>query len=832
MKIFTTLFIYLFALTVVFGQSKIIAPNDFFIEPMGEHFYPHHLIVDYFQMAAKESPNVQLIEYGRTNEKRPLLLAFVSSEENIKNLEAIRLNNLKRAGLYNGEVEDVGDKAIVWLSYGVHGNEASSPSVAVNTLYKLLGTNSEAAKKWLDNTVIIMDPSVNPDGYSRYADWIRGVSHSPLNAHPVSREHQEPWPGGRVNHYLYDLNRDWAWCTQVESQQRLVPYRQWLPHVHVDFHEQGHESPYYFAPAAKPMHEYISTWQKEFQTEIGKNNAKYFDQEGWLYFTKERFDLLYPSYGDTYPTFNGSIGMTYEQAGHGRAGKGIELENGDTLKLMDRIAHHTATGLSTIEMSSVNAQRLIKNFTDFFKDSKSKPKGAYTSFIISGENGVDKLKSLADFLTAHGIEYGRSTGGRSIKAYNYATGKEESAKITDQDLVISAYQPMSILTQVLFEPEPMLEDSITYDITAWALPYARGLKAYASKERINPNASYDFATPTPQVIDERPYSYIFKWNSLQDATFLGALNKKDVKVRYARKAFTTESDSYATGTLVITRADNKHLKDEFDSLIKSIAHQHNRVIHTTKTGFMRSGSDFGSSNVNLMEQPKVLAVYGEGVRTNSYGQVWHYFESTLQYPFTAITKKQLSSIDLSEFNTLVLTDGRYSISEKVINWVKGGGKLIALGSANASLTDIAFKLKKKAKAKDTSKTGIAAKIKAYGDQERKYISTSIPGAIFKLTLDKTHPLVYGVSDTYFALKASSTAYEISEDLWNVGYIDATPQSVGFVGTQAMKQVKESLGLATQDLGSGQVIYFIDNPLYRSFWEGGLFLMSNALFMVE
>ncbi len=834
MRVLYTLVCCLVISSVLFGQNaKIVAPDDFFMEPMGAHFYPHHRIVDYFEATAEASPNVQLIEYGRTNELRPLVLAFISSEDNIKNLEAIRLSNLKRAGQYNGDVSTIGDKAIVWLSYGVHGNEASSQNAAVKTMHELLTSDNPATKEWLENTVIIIDPAVNPDGYNRYANWVRQASNSILNANPVSREHQEPWPGGRVNHYLFDLNRDWAWCTQVESQQRIVQYRKWLPHVHVDFHEQGYESPYYFAPAAKPYHAYISKWQRDFQTTIGKNNASYFDKEGWLYFTKEVFDLLYPSYGDTYPIFSGSIGMTYEQAGHGRAGKGIQLENGDTLKLIDRINHHTTTGLSTIEVSSNNKEQLIKNFTSFFQEAKSNPKGDYTSFIISGDNGIDKLKSLADFLTMHGIEYGRSTGGKQIKAYNYRTGKEESVQLKDNDLIVSAHQPMSVLTQVLFEPSPSLQDSVTYDITAWALPYARGLKAYASKSKIKPNASYDFATPMmPQVIEERPYSYVFKWNSLEDAAFLSKLLQNKVKVRYAQKSFTTSTATFSPGSLVITRADNKHLKTTFDEVIQSVAYQQGRTLSTTTTGFMNAGPDFGSGNIDLITQPNILAVYGDGVRSNSYGQVWHYFENTIEYPFTAITKSQLGSIDLSDYNTLVLTDGSYTIDAKVIDWIRAGGKLVAIGSANSSLSDSAFKLKRKEAPKSSAETDLKSKVKKYGDQEGNYISNSTPGAIFGLTIDETHPLAYGLSDSYFSIKTNTTSYEVSKDLWNVGYIDEAPLSLGFVGAKAKKKINASVVLATQSLGRGQVVYFIDNPLYRSFWDSGKFLMSNALFMVE
>ena len=400
-------------------------------------------------------------------------------------------------------------------------------------------------------------------------------------------------------------------------------------------------------------------------------------------------------------------------------------------------------------------------------------------------------------------------------------------------MIISAHQPMSVLTQVLFEPSPSLQDSVTYDITAWALPYARGLKAYAAKSRIKPNASYDFANPKmPQVIEEKPYSYIFKWNSLEDAAFLSTLLQNKVKVRYAQKSFTTSSSTFPPGSLVITRADNKHLKTAFDEVIQATAYQHNRTLNTTTTGFMNAGVDFGSGNIDLITKPEILAVYGDGVNSNSYGQVWHYFENTIQYPFTAITKAQLSSIDLSDYNTLVLTDGSYSINDKVIDWIRAGGKLVAIGRANGSLSNSTFKLKRKDTPKNSTGTDLKSKVKKYGDQVGSYISNSTPGAIFGLTIDETHPLAYGISDSYFSIKTSTTAYEVSEDLWNVGYIDEAPMSMGFVGEKAKQKINGSVVLATQSLGRGQVVYFVDNPLYRSFWDSGKFLMSNALFMVE
>jgi len=364
--------------------------------------------------------------------------------------------------------------AIVWLSYNVHGNESSSTEASMATLYELI---QDERSEWLQNTVVIIDPCINPDGRDRYANFFWQYGNQPYNPDPNSREHIEFWPGGRANHYLFDLNRDWAWLTQIESQSRIKVYNQWLPQIHVDFHEQYINSPYYFAPAAQPFHELITQFQRDFQTEIGKNHSTYFDDNNWLYFTKQFFDLLYPSYGDTYPTYNGAIGMTYEQAGHSLAGLGIIKQEGDTLTLKNRIAHHTATGLSTVEISSKNSQKLLLEFGKFFGDNSSLK---YKTFVLKYDGNEDKFNSLKSWIEAQGIEYGKTSNSKGLRGYNYDTGESSNFTINSNDLVINTNQPKATLAHILFEPKTKLIDSVTYDITAWGVPYSYGIQAFAT----------------------------------------------------------------------------------------------------------------------------------------------------------------------------------------------------------------------------------------------------------------------------------------------------------------------------------------------------------------
>ncbi|HEY0732779.1 MAG TPA: M14 metallopeptidase family protein, partial [Chitinophagaceae bacterium] len=423
-KLFAVLVILIASCSTTFGQLK--SPDQFLGYTIGDRYTPHWRIVEYFKHVADNVPSmVKVQEYGKTYEGRPLIVGFISSAANISNLENIRTNNMSLAHMNGGAGNISNAPAIVWLSYNVHGNETSSSEAALMTLWALVDPANTQTKQWLQNTVVIIDPCLNPDGRDRYVNWFTSVVGINPNPNPISREHMEPWPGGRVNHYHYDLNRDWAWQTQTETRQRIALYNKWLPQIHVDFHEQHYNSPYYFAPAAEPYHEVITSFQRNFQDVIGRNHARYFDKEGWLYFTKERFDLLYPSYGDTYPTYNGAIGMTYEQAGHSQAGVAVETETGDTLTLRDRAMHHYTTGLSTIEVSSQNANKLVTEFQKYFDVAVKNGVGDYKSYIIRyTDKDAERIDALTELLNRNDIRYGTARTG-SIRGYNYENGKVE-----------------------------------------------------------------------------------------------------------------------------------------------------------------------------------------------------------------------------------------------------------------------------------------------------------------------------------------------------------------------------------------------------------------------
>jgi hypothetical protein len=702
-----------------------------------------------------------------------------------------------------------------------------------------LATDKNGSAAWLENTIVILEPCVNPDGYNRYSNWNNQVSTSPYNASADAREHDEPWPGGRTNHYLFDLNRDWAWQTQVESRNRIAAYRRWMPHVVADLHEMSYSSPYYFAPAAQPYHEFITEWQRNFQVAIGKNHAKYFDREGWAYFTKEVFDLFYPSYGDTYPVYSGAIGMTYEQGGHGFAGRAISLPNNDTLWLADRIAHHVTTSLSTIEITSLNAQDVIRQFREYFKRSLTNPPGIYKTYIVKGTNSSGRLTALTQLLDLQGIIYGKAANGQYKGAFDYSSGTQQDITLGEDDVVISAYQPQAVLTQILFDPESKLVDSLTYDITCWSLPFAYGLEAYALKVKVE--VIYTDQTPvqTPSA-DPTAYAYALRWKSLADGKFLAAALKAGLQARFTEKEFVVDNQSFDPGTVLFMRTDHRN-NSHFPEALIELSQTFNTPLYNLKTGFVSSGRDLGSSSYQLIETPRVLTFAGDGVSPNEFGQVWHFFEQELHYPLTVVNLEDLGSVTWNDYNLLVMPEGYYSISEGTLktisDWVRSGGKVIAIGSALAQFRDKeGFALKRYAEStteeevkKAEEKDRLHLRLEQYGSDERRSISGHIPGAVFKAHVDPTHPLGFGLGKYYYTLKTGSTSYEHLLDADNAVYLTDELKYYGFVGYRAREKQKNSVIFAMEHKGAGAIIYLVDNPLFRAFWENGKFAFCNALF---
>lgn len=804
---FKNLFVILGVITFSFGQIQ--SPSEFLGYELGDSFTRHHKVVEYYQQLEAADPDrVVLEKYGETNEGRPLYLVFLGSKDIISNREAIRVNHLKSL-----VGESTNDHSIVWLSYNVHGNESVSTEASMKTAFELL----TAKRDYLENTLVIIDPCINPDGRDRYVNWYNQTKNNRIQPDPNSAEHFEPWHSGRTNHYVFDLNRDWVWMTQVESQARLPQYQKWQPQIHVDFHEQGVDQPYYFAPAAEPLHEVITDFQRQFQDEIGRNHAKYFDANGWLYFTKERFDLLYPSYGDTYPTYHGAIGMTYEQGGSGRAGLAIRNSEGNLLTLKDRIAHHFTTGISTVEMASKNGERLQKEMVNFVQEGLDDPK----TYVLNG--GADNLKALTQLLDKHQITYGRGKGSL-VSGYDYRTQTQKRIKADENSLIIPAGQVKNKLIHVLLEPNTKLSDSITYDITAWSLPFAYDVNALLSSKKV-PFSTRE-SVNTLNTIPKDAYAYVMDYQGFSGQKALAALLDRGMTVRTSYSDFKVDGDTFHAGASILLAAENKNLENALAEISEELEVEFKGV----STGFVDSGKDFGSPSVTKTKAVKVALFKGEGISSYNFGEWWYFLENDLNYPVTVLNTEYLRYYDLDNYDVLIMPDGNYrnfndnTLSE-IEKWVSAGGKLIAQSGALSALNrQGSFNIKSKESDRPSTDP-----LLPYELQEREGIKNYITGAIFKTKVDTTHPVAYGYESNYYGLKLSSRAYELLPS-GNLASFEAESTPIaGFAGTNTLEPLSKSLFIGAENHGRGNVIYFTDNPVFRGFWYGAKRFVANAIF---
>ncbi len=845
------------------GTGELRSPADFLGYGLGDRFTRHEQVLAYAEHVAAHSDRVDMEPYGKSYEGRDLVLVYVSTPDNLARREAIREANLRRAGLAPDGMTLLGGAArvesassgageqrgvaIVWLSYNVHGNESVSSEASMQTLYDLARTTHPESGSWLENTLVIMDPMINPDGRDRYVNWYNRTVGMQADATPGAIEHNEPWPGGRTNHYYFDLNRDWSWMTQTETRQRMARYRRWLPQIHVDFHEQGVDSPYYFAPAAEPYHPVITDWQRAFQQTIGRNHASYFDANGWLYFTRQVFDLYYPGYGDTFPIYNGAIGMTYEQGGSGRAGLAIETAEGDTLRLSNRIAGHYTTGMSTVEVASKHARELIEQFSAFFDGtspsaaSRREQGDPARAWLIRGEENLEAQRALMRHLDGLGIRYGRpARAGARMEAVAWRTGATTRVTPHEDDIIVPSAQPRSVLARVLFERTSPLPDSLTYDITAWALPYAYDLDAFSLLEdpaiELTPSGASSM-TPREAMAPGGTYAWFFEGD---DPAFLAALLKQGIRVRYNTEPITQGGDVFPRGTLIVTRRGNEQFGDGLGVLLSKIGAAHGETAAFSPTGMVDAGPDLGSGDVRHIAAPRIVMPHGSPASSASVGQLWHYFDEVIGYPITRMEPEDLARADLSDWDVVVLPSGNWSSvwNEERLgalsDWVRSGGRLVVFGSAASWLAGkegFALKDIEKADVPADSVRAEEARTKRYAERERDGLTTDNPGAIFEVAVDGTHPLGYGFGASSWMLSRRGAGHAVMLDgsAWNVGVLGRRVS--GHTGYEAEDRIDGTLSFGAESMGRGSVVYFMDDPLYRAFWYSGRRLVANAVFLV-
>lgn len=837
---FAALLVILLSSFSASAQLQPDAPGKFLGFELGTRFSLHHEVSDYAEYLGS-FPGVSYVEYGETSEGRPLECLTFTHPELEASLEEFRLQHLNRMNGGTG-LAKYDDVAIVWLSYNVHGNEAVCTEAALEVMHELAvrsGNGDEAMKK----LVILLDPCLNPDGHDRYAVWFNQYASGEPNADPLSIEHDEPWPGGRSNHYWFDLNRDWAWQKQQESQFRSALYHQWMPHVHCDYHEMGYNSPYYFAPAAEPYHEAITDWQREFQEAIGNAAAAGFDARGELYYTRESFDLFYPSYGDTYPIYNGAIGMTYEQGGSGGAGVLVEKNDGQSLSLRERMDNHVETSLSAVAVSAQLSERLVQEFAAFHETNRTRPFGQFGGYLIpaTSEN-ASRVDALVEFLGRHQIECQRARSmSKPQSGWEYGPNQSRSILAKEGDLFISAYQTHSRLLDVLFDPNPVLTDSVTYDITTWSVPYAYGLQTFGlEKPIIADEWEKSLASPT---WTESNYGYAVTPEQDIYMPTLAALHRNGIRVRTNSEAIVHANATFPRGTLFVLAGDQT--SESWTSAVQSIQSTLNVNFMALSGGHAISGPDFGSDKVWLVDAPRVAMLTGAGVSSLGSGEVWWHFEKELSYAITRLNAESSNPENWSNYDVMIVPAGWYGFADDgwmdaLRAWTSDGGRIVAIEGALRLFTGEGdWGLKRFDNSDQAQSANAQMSIEReenrdapFSERERHYAKRIGSGSIYGIDLDVSHPLAWGYRDApYYTLRSNSQRYAVLDGGWTVGRYGPNPQPTsGFVGSQANRDLAGSMTFGVQPIGAGHLVLLADNPLFRGFWENGKRLFDNAVFM--
>ena len=482
-------------------------------------------------------------------------------------------------------------------------------------------------------------------------------------------------------------------------------------------------------------------------------------------------------------------------------------------------------------MASQHAEKINSEFKKFFDNSDLK----YKSYVLQGHK--DKIETLKRLLDKHDITYGHAST-ETVSGFNYATASKGSIKTTENDLVVSTDQSKGKMIKVLFEPQTKLKDSVTYDNTAWSIPYAYGLQGIASEKLIKSNPVKELTLNNQ--INKTATGYIVRWNHLKDAAFLAHLLKQNIKIRFTEKPLKAEGKAFDRGALIIIRGDNKKIMN-FDDLLLNAANEFGRELHPIQSGFSSSGPDFGSPDIKLVHKQKIVMLSGEGVSSTSYGALWHFFEKNLNYPIISINTDDFSKTDLNKYHVLIIPDGNYKTIlnekglEKVQSWVKKGGKVIAISDAVSAFGNKeGLNLKTNKTEDEVKKEKDTINLISYGDREREAIKKEISGAIFKTKVDHTHPMAFGYTNTYFTFKTGSSSYKLlGDNNFNISYFNDNPSKAsGFAGSDALKELKNSLVFGEERHGKGSIIYMVDDVMYRSFWENGKLFLVNAIFFVN
>ena len=812
-------------------NPAIPKPKDIIYHEVGDWHVTHDRLVNYMKAIAEAAPQrVKLETMGFTYESRPQVLLIITSPKNHQRLEEIRQQHLllsdpARSASVNIENMPV----VVWIGHSIHGNEPSGSNASLLSAYYLAAAQGKQIDELLENVVILFDPSFNPDGLQRFSTWANQHKSKNLVSDPNSREFNEVWPGGRFNHYWFDLNRDWLPLVHAESQNRIKWFHLWKPNILTDHHEQGSNATFFFQPGVPSrVNPLTPAKNQELTNKLAKFHAAFLDRIGSLYFTKENYDDFYYGKGSTYPDINGAIGILFEQASS--RGHAQQTANG-ILTFPFTIKNQFTTMLSTLEGAKALRKEFLEWQRDFYKAAINDANAdAVKAYVFGDYKDTGKSNLFVKMLLQHRIDvYSLKNDIRT----NDGEFKKESS------FVVPATQSQYRVIKTIFEKTLNYKDSLFYDITAWTMPLAFGLNyAELGSSQFNNGLLGEKILSTGNTnstaITPSSYGYLVDWSNFYAPAFLFELQKSGLIAKVATSDFDLivngQKKSFAAGTLFVPVTMQLQPTDKIYQLVLAAAAQYNLQVYPVITGNVSAGIDLGSSRFVPVPMPSIAMIVGPGVNATDAGEVWHLFDQRMNIPATHLEISMFNRIEPAKYNTIIMVGGNYAElnKDKLKTWVQNGGTLILTEeavswAAQNGITNVAFK--------KTKSPVDSASVLPYNIREQIDGAQQIYGAIFGADVDLTHPLAYGYSQKTVSLfKANRVFMEKSKNPYATPFFyKDKPLQSGWVSKENYEAIKNSAAVIVNAVGNGRVINIADNPNFRAFWLGGTKLFMNSIF---
>lgn len=842
-------------------DSSIPSPKGYLGYELGEEYTVYAHVVAYLKELTEASDKITMHKYGETYEGRPLYSLVISSVANQKNMEALQKSNLaltNPGSIDAAEANELIENLPVFtsISYNIHGNETSSTPAAMQVAYRLVAAQDEATKKLLDESVIILYICINPDGRDRYIYWYKSMQREVLGYEPRDVEHYAPWPNGRTNHYWFDLNRDWIWGIHPESRGHTGVYQEWMPQVHVDYHEQGYHNNYFTAPGTTPRNLLLPDQYEALSDTFGRANIKAFDQNKISYGTREAFDFYYPGYGSSYPSVMGAIGMLTEQGGIA-AGRAVETNDGFILTLRQRIFDHYTTSMATIKKSAERKALLRRYSYEAHQPKNSKSK--VTSYLFPDEkNGY--VQDVIAMLLRQGVQVQQTTADfRASRIKSFKDGKDLTNKTFSKGTyVVKTNQSRGLFINSIMQRNLAIEDSVMYDMSTWSAPLAYNLEAYFSETALTFESTPVTSAPTAAQGVDRPnasYAFVVDWKQRFAPRALAMLWKKGYKVRAARKAFSDGTHRFSEGSLIVLLGRNRDkLKQVVDDL-KEIASTAEVQIKGFDTGRMLEGIDLASRDSRPIKMPKVALMVEPPFSTYTCGQIYFLFDHETKLPVerirtsileqTALPKfgARYGTADLNDYDVLILPGGGRDLGklfdkkyiEVLKNWVKRGGVLVATESAATFFTAEKSKMTKVKLLSPKKDTSDVAAYLNFKDRTDYFGKKNIPGTALNTRIDNSHPLAFGMKKELYGLKFGQEALQPSTDFQTVGYYEKEAKELlvaGYASDENLEHLAGKSFAGVLPMGKGKIVYLLDNTQYRMFWRGPSRMMQNAVMLLK